>query len=505
MKEVKHKRLPNGFDIYTQVDHNTHLMGVGVKSGGFFDPKNKVGLAHFVEHIVARGPRNSDSEEIDRRLRELGCGPGAGIDIHTTFQHTFYGTDMLRTRKFSEEIFNIFARMVTNTCVNKVGMEVEFGAVKTEYLYHGQDNMQDQIFRMLAEQIFTHNPVRRRLDCELSHLEKMTMYDVNKFIRQHYIPNNMFAVILGPTHNKAVDLAKRYFSDLTPGLEPDLDYGFEDHYPRLEPKELGDHSILRIKPGLDTYHVGIGFPVEPYTPGVMENGEAFEHARDAVAVEVLAEVLEHRMHQQLRETGKSTYHPYAFLERSSIAGMLYIWFPTMTESLAYENIERAVKDFERIKQGGITQSEYEQVLSKAPRKNGHKLRKVNNLFGVEIPPDISLETAKGFLKKHRQILQRDNLMGVNALKTNHWESFQTTSSYLVERIIDATCSGDVEAEWVNRRNELLDRVGIKKLVDIANKVLTPEYALAVIKPVPIDVIDIPNFYKETVAQRKLPF
>ena len=51
MWQVQVVPLGNGMKLYCHPG-NTNLSGIGFAAGSIHDPKGKVGLAHYVEHVI---------------------------------------------------------------------------------------------------------------------------------------------------------------------------------------------------------------------------------------------------------------------------------------------------------------------------------------------------------------------------------------------------------------------------------------------------------------------
>jgi predicted Zn-dependent peptidase len=506
MKRIGRGELDNGLKFYTLEDENIHLSGVGVMSGSFNDPQNMQGLAHFVEHMISRGPRWMEVREASRLFRKYGCHHEGGIDVHTTYYDTFYGTGLMLRRRYSQQLFEVFAGMINNSILSLEGRGVELGAVKTEYLLHGEDDNKDILRRSLYDLVYRTNPALKRVDCQWEQLEKVNLNHVRAFIRNYYVPNNMFVIFLGPTHRAVRSLVENHFGHLKERPVPKLDYDGSDDYPRL----AGIKSRLIEKNGVCTTHAILGFPLPPFAPGNFTRKREEEMVKDRIALDVLVEILESRLHTQIRERLKSTYHPEVYIDDSQHHGMLCLWFPTYSESRAYEGIEAIIEDIENIKRGGINSREFQKALHKAPRKkgsNGNAARKHHRLLGIDIPEEVSISYARGLQQSARINLHKDISMGVGSLRTRYYEGMETMPSNLVKDITQAICGGDTRVKYVNKYIDYLNKVGIKRVRDVANKYLTTpdKLAIVVMKPVPeTQELNLTNnFYEEASNQRKL--
>jgi predicted Zn-dependent peptidase len=70
---IKVGTLPNGLTIVTdELAHvNTNYAAIIVHTGGWHDPLDKPGLAHFSEHLIAHGFSDMTDEDFLERVNEL--------------------------------------------------------------------------------------------------------------------------------------------------------------------------------------------------------------------------------------------------------------------------------------------------------------------------------------------------------------------------------------------------------------------------------------------------
>ncbi|MBN2142587.1 insulinase family protein [Candidatus Woesearchaeota archaeon] len=484
MKLVRRHRLPNGMDLYWQPDEGQHLVGVGVKAGAFHDSialSNLVlhGLAHYVEHSVARGADPDKVEYHERKLRSFGCGPERGINICTSHDYTFYGASMVRKRRYATELFDtIFAPMVTKQLITKEGMDIERAAIFTEYLVYGKDLADELRSELLFKSIYPNHPINNRIDCEEEDLKRISPYHVKKFISEFYVPNIMFAILLGPSFEKAKQLVYKHFGDLQPKEVPQLQISDSQMRPILS----GVHSTQGEKAGLRAYYVAVGFPTMPY---------GYEGDED---VEVLSEIMEYKIEEALREKnrifGQGTYRPFSQVSRSKIHGTIYFTFETPEESFVDEGIERIIKVCETVKNKGVDHD----VVEKA----------------VENLPERRKKIASNVMKRRmRTDFIKDIHMGKMSCQNAYLEAYEISPDNLTDLIINEAVNGDESMKILNTYPERIAKVNAKSVWRVANEYLTTphNFALSVVKPIPgtQEVHITPDFYNQERKQLWLPF
>jgi predicted Zn-dependent peptidase len=67
--------LPNGLRIIAEADPDAHSSACGffVKTGARDEPRELMGVSHFLEHMMFKGPQDMSAEELNRRFDEMGA------------------------------------------------------------------------------------------------------------------------------------------------------------------------------------------------------------------------------------------------------------------------------------------------------------------------------------------------------------------------------------------------------------------------------------------------
>ena len=463
VKLVRFGTLKNGFRFYTQKDPSTHLMGVGIKGGSMYDPPGRSGMFHLKEHVLCRETRDIVSRALELKFREFGCGPREDIDIHTSRYATFYGTDNLVRRAHALELFPHFAGMMRNRIVHPHALSVELSAAFNEYLHHGEDSTEDIVDIWMHKTMYERNPARGRIDCEEEDLRvRITPQSMEESIKTWYVPNNMFALILGLSHQKAWYLAEKYFGDLKPGeiIRPTTD--------ELRPVLTGIKTaeivrrVERRYPGemwkpLRLWHLGIGFPTHP-----------FGHADDE-AIEILTEILQFRAEDILREGNhkidEGTYHPLVNISRSYLHGLFYLWFETPSADFVRIGEERFICECEKVKRGGVDETEITRAIEGVDE--GERAKKANALR-----------------RKHRKELTEEFVTMRNKKRNAYRDAFESNPGRLTSLIIESAANRDEEMVRLNSYRDRLNRVTRSRIVQVANEYLTTpdRYVRVVIRP-----------------------
>lgn len=410
----------NGMRFYAHFDRIAHVSGIGVRCGSLYDPRGKRGMAHAVEHAITRRSQRYTQRQVSMLLWKFLGRPDDRFMIQTDWTSTFYGHDSLLRKEHMLQVFDVMASFVRDQVVEQEIRDSEWAAVHQEYFLRGIDDMEDLLEALMHEIIYTRNPARNRIDCEPDELRTITVQEARQFILRHYVPNNMFVILLGPSYKEAKRLVRRHFSDWSPGIVPTLEYDKTDDVPILTSVK----SATVTRPGIHQYHVAIGFPTETYL------------SKDAETLDVLARILEIRLYEKLRlenhDFEKGAYRVYVITRRTFAHGLLFVHFATASREFAEEGREVVIREMERLKQDFAQDDE------------------------------------------------RDAAIG--NLDLEYLDDLHNTPGQLANRIIEAASNGDERLIHLHAFRDSLHRVGKKRILSVANKYFTPNHVHVVISP-----------------------
>jgi predicted Zn-dependent peptidase len=427
MRLVQVHRMKNGMMLYYGYSGGTNLAGIGIRAGSMYDPRDKEGVAHFVEHMLCRKSRRySDKEATHLLQRYLGGTHGGDIDICTDRSYTYYGhLDLLR-KQYMLKAFDLMASFVhpETRMIDTEDAPVELAAVHNEYCLNGVDSTEMLLADLTYETLYTKNPARSRVDFRPEQWASLSESDAaaaaRQFVRRWYVPANMFVIMLGPDFKQAKKLMDNHFGNWENGAVPRLDYDRSDELPKLS--EIRSLEVTR--PGIRQHHVAIAFPTESYM------------SEDAEAIDILARILDWRVEERLREDnrdrGKGIYHPSVESVRTFCHGILYISFATAGD-----------KDYARFAEAAVID----------------EIKKLKS-----------------------ELVSRDEFDLRDRVRDEYNDTFWNMPNGLVDLIRDAAANGDPELVSLNDFRRRLNRVNRRKLCDIANKYFGENYARVVISP-----------------------
>jgi predicted Zn-dependent peptidase len=424
MWQVQVGTLSNGMKLYCHPGP-ANVAGIGFKAGSIYDPQGMVGMAHFTEHLVCQQSTLYDPRAVTLLSRQYMGGPDEDINIRTDRTSVFFGHADLLRRHHLEKMFDVHASFVhpkTRVIDPRTTVPNERRAVHQEYYLRGLDVMESLLYDLVYQTMYEKNPIRNRIDCEIEDLKRITLKDVERFLRRYYVPRNAFAIVLGPKVEVAQAMAERYFRDWEGKRVPALDYDHSDDFPQLS--SVRSCEIERT--GIHQFHGSIGFPTE--TDGTP----------DAAVIDAITHILEVRLGWALRDESyrfdldSGTYRTPVYAERSFVHGAIWASFATVSESFA------------------------------------------------KYAEDIILAEC-GKLKN--DLVQVDELKAaIGAVERGYLDAFWNTPATLSEFIIDAVTNGDDDLVGMHAYRGKIYKVTRKKIREVANKYFTKNYVRVLIKP-----------------------
>lgn len=462
MKIIQCWEIPNnGIPVFYQPDRGSNTISVFVKVGSGSDPPGVFeGRAHVFEHVASNRSPGLLSDELQGLLRAYSANHWREAGIWTGYMNTSYGCGSLRRRDYIMDLFPLFAKMVTDPLITEEILNIERGAILTEWALHGEDNIENRLNRRLLALIYKKNPVLIRMDCNPEHLmAPETLGHLKKFHQDYYVASNIAVIILGPDKDKVKQMALKAFGDLPAKEGPEISYDNFDIRPYLtgikrDEFEFGDKENK-------CFHLVMGFPIDPW-------GHNLDDATD-----VLAETLEYFLEDNLRDKNIypkfSTYHPKVVVERSSFHGLFLIWVPTISIDGAYKAEEMTIKIIKNIREGRVFDFLLERAKNEAPKTK-------ERIAGLKILKRILSSKGIGLAKK--------------PIIDNFMDAFVSQPNILAELITEYYCNGGVSAVIGDLNNFKINlrKVTKNRVVQAACEFLDPDrYAVVIAKPIePLD-------------------
>ncbi len=211
--------LPNGIRVVTE--HMPHVrsvtMGVWVWSGTRFEPAEKPGIAHFLEHAVFKGTEKRNAFQIAQSIeslggylnaftgRELNCYFARVMDSHLPVAVDVIG-DLLQSSKFDPH-------------------EIEKEKMVVIEEIHGlEDNPEDLVSELYANLIWRPHPLSRPILGDAPSVSSLTRNHLVDYLAARYRNDRIYVIAAGSVdHEALVDLVREQYDFPGEGHPADAD------------------------------------------------------------------------------------------------------------------------------------------------------------------------------------------------------------------------------------------------------------------------------------------
>ncbi|MCY7306652.1 MAG: insulinase family protein [Rhodoferax sp.] len=273
--------LANGLTVIVKPDRRapTAVHMLWVRVGSVDEVDGTSGVAHVLEHMMFKGTPTLRVGEFSRRVAALGGRENAFTSRDFTGYYQQIPAGQL------EEVMRLEADRFSNNQWEDAEFTKEIEVVKEERRLRTEDNPRAQLFEAMNAAVFMASPYRRPVVGWMSDLDAMTPADAREFYRRWYVPSNAAVVVAGDVDPAQVlALAQKYYGGARDGSVP-------QRKPRLEPAQNGTRR-LEVKAPAEQAYVALAFKVPGLASTGLEAGTATGSDEDALALTVLAAVLD---------------------------------------------------------------------------------------------------------------------------------------------------------------------------------------------------------------------
>lgn len=337
--------LENGLDIVVQEDHSAPVASVQVwvDTGSIDEDRHMgAGLSHILEHMLFKGTKTREANEIALKIQDFG----GYINAYTSFDRTVYWADI--PAKGVTTAIEILSDAMLNSTLPEAEYAKEQEVIRREFAM-GYDDPDRMSSRQLFSTSYSAHPYRHPVIGYLDVYNKLTREDVMAYYKKRYKPNNMFFVVTGDVEAKAVR---------------DQIAGIFDQYPRESVEPV---FIPSEPPQLGRRDASVEFNTELTRSNLAWHVPALTHP-DVPALDLLSTILgggrSSRLYRQLREEQGLAYEISAWLYAPGDPGLFGV--SATLDPDKREAVEKAALGIiEKIKADSVTSEE----LAKAKKQS----------------------------------------------------------------------------------------------------------------------------------------
>lgn len=195
---VQRTVLPNGLTVLSEHMPGVRSVALGawVRAASLHEPREQMGISHFLEHMVFKGGEKRSAREIALALESLG----GSLDAYTAREHTSFQARVLDEHlpQAAEVLFDLMFR----PAFREADMELERGVILEE-LAMVEDTPDDIIFEVHGEALWGEHPHGYSILGTTETVESLTVSDLRALHARAYRPERVVVAAAGNvTHDQ---------------------------------------------------------------------------------------------------------------------------------------------------------------------------------------------------------------------------------------------------------------------------------------------------------------
>lgn len=326
--------LKNGLKLISiKKDTQLAALHIGIKTGSLYEKGKDRGISHFIEHMLFKGTKTRNNEELNDALEKRG----GEYNAYTDYTCTVYSMTALCDEL--ENSIEILSDMIQNSEFPDTELEKERGVILAE-IRTSKDDIEDYSFNKINEIAFKESPLKYDTLGDEKTVKKFLRQQILDYYNRYYIPNNCQVTIVSPFEHEIVfGMIEKYFSSWEGReLEP-VEVKIESNIPLIKTtykKEIEQSTVIYAF----TFH---GLNKEEELALKILNHKFGESANSI-------------LFRELREERGLAYDVYSHLDMSTNVKILYIYTAVGTESVE-DTLKVINLCIERISNGDTSFSE----------------------------------------------------------------------------------------------------------------------------------------------------
>lgn len=334
---ITRKTLPNGLRLLIAENHNAPLVSLRalVRSGADHDTEQTAGLASLTADLLDEGAGERDAIQLAEDVGILGGALGTGAD----WDASYISLDVL-SRNF-EPSSAIFGDVTVRPTLPADGLERVRAERLTEILQQ-RDEPAAIAGKRFANLLYGTGSYGNSVIGNADSVSRLTLDDVHRFYKQHYLPNNSAIVVSGDVDSSdALERIERVLGAWEPG--PEVPRPSIDHRPIDASRIYVIDRPQAVQSEIRVGHIGVARSSEDYFALSVMNA-------------IFGGVFNSRINLNLRER-----HGYTYGARSQFAfrrqpGPFVIAAPVRNE-VTRESVSEMLAELRRIRTGDIEDGE----------------------------------------------------------------------------------------------------------------------------------------------------
>lgn len=375
--------LPNGLIVITESIPYVRSVSLGLwlNVGSRDEPARSNGISHFIEHMVFKATKTRNASEIASFLESVG----GTLNAFTSREQTCYYAKFLD--QHLDKGMEILSDLVNNASFANIDIEKEKKVILEE-ISDIDDSPGDLVHDLFASTVFYNHPLGFPILGDRKTVNNMNRPKILRYVSRHYRCNKMIIAACGNlSHDRLVDLTKKYFDDLSPAYSKNGRFA-----PVIRPvlrsfyrKTAQTHICLGLR-ALEFNHI--------HRPALL------------ILNSILGGGMSSRFFQHLREDLSLVYTVFSYVDFFDDVGLFGIYLGTVKKNV--KSALAAIKS--EIKM--ITSDK----LSESDLQNAKEQLKGGLVLGLENTSNRMNRLAKHEFLAERHISIDETIAGIDAVK-----------------------------------------------------------------------------------------
>jgi predicted Zn-dependent peptidase len=196
--------LPNGLTVlqYPRQSAMTAQLSVLIKYGSTDDGSDKIGCAHFLEHMLVGGSQKRI--KLHHEIERLGGCSG----FETTYESTFTWVNTFADRIAA--CSRVLADLLLDDKFENDKLEIERKIILNE-IAEAEDDPRHKAEQALIKNLFKKNPIRNLVSGTKKEVKNLTIENIEKAHFSQYTPENMVIILTGRYYHEDANNIISYF------------------------------------------------------------------------------------------------------------------------------------------------------------------------------------------------------------------------------------------------------------------------------------------------------
>jgi predicted Zn-dependent peptidase len=310
-------------------------IGFWIGAGSRDEKDDRAGVSHFIEHLLFKGSRDYDAQQIAETFDAMG----AELNAATSREHTVVYSRV--PDRHVEEAIAVMTDMVFAPQFSELDQERE---VVLEEIAMYEDAPQDLVHDLFSEAVFDRHALGRPVIGTADVISTVSRRSIGAYHRSMYTGANIVVAAAGNlTHEKLVTLLQRFEHNGTA----------HGRIPNRRPLVRTPPPGLRFqRKDTEQYHLCLG------APGISRS----DRRRFAASLldGILGGSASSRLFQEIREKRGMAYSVYSFASQYTDTGLIGVYVGTREENLG-QCVEICIEQVADIAGGNLRPGELERA------------------------------------------------------------------------------------------------------------------------------------------------